>query len=99
VGPLTASPTSEVIASPTPLTDPGGVNVKEVPMADVNATIESWFASLNETDAARRAEHLTKAFADGGRWVDPPFEGQGHEAINAMLDGVYEQYPGSASAA
>lgn len=63
-------------------------------MSDLNATIESWFASLNEPRADRRAEQLERAWADGGRWVDPPFEGEGREAISRMVDAVYAQYPG-----
>jgi len=64
-------------------------------MTDTNTTIERWFYALNETDAARRAEHIEAAWAQDGRWVDPPFEGQGHAEINGMLDGVHQQYAGA----
>ena len=63
-------------------------------MTEINDTITSWFSALNETDARRRAAHLERAWADDGRWVDPPFEGQGHDAINQMVDGVHQQYAG-----
>jgi hypothetical protein len=62
-------------------------------MADVEAIIERWFTALNEPDGGRRAELVEQAWAPDGRWVDPPFEGQGHDAINEMVSGVYAQYP------
>jgi hypothetical protein len=64
-------------------------------MTDVSTTIDSWFAALNEPEAARRAAHVEQAWAGDGRWVDPPFEGQGHAEISQMVDGVYAQYPGA----
>jgi hypothetical protein len=69
------------------------VNVKEVQMADVETTVERWFTALNETDAGRRAPLVEQTWAPEGRWVDPPFEGQGHEAINGMVDAIYASYP------
>jgi hypothetical protein len=38
---------------------------------------------------------VQRAWADDGRWVDPPFEGQGHAEISRMVDGVHAQYPGA----
>jgi SnoaL-like domain len=71
-----------------------GVNVKRrFEMTDINTTIDAWFASLNELDGAKRAALVEQAWAGDGRWVDPPFEGEGHEAINQMVDAVYESYP------
>lgn len=62
-------------------------------MTDITTTIDHWFASLNEQDEARRQEHIANAWAEDGRWVDPPFEGEGHTAISEMVAGVYAQYP------
>jgi hypothetical protein len=62
-------------------------------MTDIETTVERWFSALNETDGARRLALLEQAWVDDGRWVDPPFEGQGHDAINGMIDGIYRQFP------
>ena len=62
-------------------------------MADVETTIERWFNVLNETDGTRRAALVEQAWTPNGRWVDPPFAGEGHEAINGMVDAIYEQFP------
>lgn len=62
-------------------------------MTDVNITIDTWFASLNELDAEKRAGLVRQAWSGDGRWVDPPFEGQGHAAINQMVEAVYQSYP------
>src|SRR4051812_31968827 len=64
-------------------------------MTDITTTIDRWFASLNEPDANRRTPDIAAAWAEDGRWVDPPFEGQGHAEISQMVDGVYAQYPGA----
>ena len=62
-------------------------------MADVEATVERWFTALNEIDGAARAALVEEVWTANGRWVDPPFEGAGHEAINGMVDAIYEQFP------
>ena len=60
---------------------------------NITTTIDTWFAALNEPDASRRTAHVEQAWAADGRWVDPPFEGEGHAAISQMVDGVYAQFP------
>jgi SnoaL-like domain len=71
----------------------GAVKRKEVQMADVEATIERWFTALNEPEGSRRAPLVEQTWAVDGRWVDPPFEGEGHSGINEMVETVYQHYP------
>jgi hypothetical protein len=62
-------------------------------MTDVSSTIDTWFATLNELDSSKRAQLVERAWAGDGRWVDPPFEGEGHAGINEMVGAVYQSYP------
>jgi hypothetical protein len=62
-------------------------------MTDLSSTIDTWFATLNELDADKRAALVEQAWAGDGRWVDPPFEGEGHTGINEMVETVYQHYP------
>ena len=62
-------------------------------MTDVEATVERWFTVLNETDSGVRAALVEEVWTPDGRWVDPPFEGEGYEAINGMVETIYEHYP------
>lgn len=62
-------------------------------MQGIEATVERWFTALNEPDGSKRAPIVANTWAPEGRWVDPPFEGTGHEAINGMVDAIYQQFP------
>jgi SnoaL-like domain len=63
-------------------------------MSDVTATVDAYLDGLTQTDAARRAELIRKAWADDGRFVDPLFDVQGHDALDELAQGVIAQYPG-----
>ena len=63
-------------------------------MSDVATTVDAYLAMWNETDPARRAEHIERAWADGGHYVDPLLEAEGHAALSDMVAGVHAQYPG-----
>jgi hypothetical protein len=63
-------------------------------MGDVATTVDAYLAMWNETDPARRAQHIERAWADDGRYVDPLLEAAGHAALSGMVAGVHEQYPG-----
>ena len=63
-------------------------------MTNVMNTIDSYFDMWNETDPAKRAELIERAWADDGRYVDPVLEADGHAALSAMVEGVHAQFPG-----
>jgi hypothetical protein len=63
-------------------------------MNEIANTVNTYLAMWNETDPARRAEHIERAWSEDGRYVDPLFEAQGHSALAEMVAGVHTQLPG-----
>ncbi len=52
--------------------------------------LEAW----NETDPTRRRALLAQGWAEGAHYHDPLMEGVGHEAIDALIQAVHNQFPG-----
>ncbi|MGZ3666840.1 MAG: nuclear transport factor 2 family protein, partial [Ktedonobacterales bacterium] len=52
------------------------------------------FAMWNETDAAKRQALIAAAWSEDSHYVDPLFAASGAEALDAMVAGVHEQFPG-----
>jgi hypothetical protein len=48
----------------------------------------------NETDPTRRREVIAATWAQDARYVDPLFAAEGPEALDALVAGVHEQFPG-----
>jgi hypothetical protein len=68
---------------------------KEVPaVSDVTSTVDTYLAMWNETDPVRRAEHIERAWAPDGHYVDPQLEAEGAEALSQMVDAVQTRFPG-----
>jgi hypothetical protein len=63
-------------------------------MSDVTSTVDTYLAMWNETDPARRAQHITRAWTGDGRYVDPMLEAEGHAALGEMVTGVQAKFPG-----
>ena len=63
-------------------------------MSDVTATVDTYLAMWNETDSARRAEHIGRAWTTDGRYVDPMSEAAGYAALDEMVRGVQARFPG-----
>jgi hypothetical protein len=63
-------------------------------MSDVTKTVDTYLAMWNETDPARWAERIERAFARDGRYVDPMLEAEGHAALGDMVTGVQAKFPG-----
>lgn len=55
----------------------------------VDRYLETW----NETDAARRRKLIAQTWTENASHLDPLMEGEGHEGIDAMLQGVQAQFP------
>jgi len=63
-------------------------------MSDVTSTVDTYLAMWNETDPARRAQHIARAWTGDGRYVDPMLEAEGHAALAEMVTGVQAKFPG-----
>jgi hypothetical protein len=56
--------------------------------------VERYLAVWNETDSARRRDLIARSWADGASYRDPLMEGDGHAGIDALVQGVHQQFPG-----
>jgi SnoaL-like protein len=62
--------------------------------AAVDATIEAYVATWNETDPARRRAGIARAWAEAGRYRDPLMASDGPAEMDALLAGVQAKFPG-----
>ncbi len=61
------------------------------PIRDV---VERYIAVWNEPDAGARSRAVTELWTDEGTYTDPLAAAEGHEAIEAVIAGAREQFPG-----
>ena len=61
-------------------------------MGDAATLIDSYIATWNERDPARRRELVAETFAENADYLDPLMKGDGHDGIDAMIAGVQAQY-------
>lgn len=62
-------------------------------MTDLTAAIDAHLTAYCDPNPSHRTETVARVWAADGQLIDPPFEGQGRDAIGAMTDGVLAQYP------
>jgi hypothetical protein len=63
-------------------------------MTNITATVEQYIATWNEADPERRRALAAQVWTDDGSYVDPLMEGEGPEAIAAMIGAAQAQFPG-----
>jgi len=63
-------------------------------MTAIEEVIETYIASWNEGDAARRRSLVERTWVSGGTYVDPLMSGAGLDEITAMIGAAQEQFPG-----
>jgi SnoaL-like domain len=63
-------------------------------MSNIDSVVESYVASWNETDPARRKSALAAACAADAHYRDPVMASEGHAGLDAMLAGVQAKFPG-----
>ena len=56
--------------------------------------VDRYLAVWNETDAARRRELIAQTWTDGASYRDPLMQGDGRAGIDALVQGVHQQFPG-----
>src|SRR5687768_5998772 len=57
-------------------------------------TVDTYLAAWNETDPARRAALVERAWVPEGTYEDPMLEATGHGGISEMAANVQATYPG-----
>ena len=60
----------------------------------LDAIIDTYVASWNETDSARRRAAIAEAWSAAGRYRDPIMASDGHAGVDAMVAGVQQKFPG-----
>ena len=63
-------------------------------MTDLNKIAENYIAAWNETDAGRRKARLEAAFTSSVSYRDPIMQGDGHDGLAALIDGVQQRFAG-----
>ncbi|HEY2611673.1 MAG TPA: nuclear transport factor 2 family protein [Reyranella sp.] len=63
-------------------------------MSNIESVIESYVASWNETDPARRQSALAASCAANASYRDPVMVSDGQAGLDAMLAGVQAKFPG-----
>jgi hypothetical protein len=63
-------------------------------MTDLDSIAQNYLAAWNETDAARRKTLLQAAFTNDVRYRDPLMQGDGHDGVAALIEGVHQRFPG-----
>ena len=62
--------------------------------ADATELADRYIEMWNETDAARRRSLITAVWEAAGHYSDPMMASDGHDGIDAMVQGVQAQFPG-----
>ena len=66
------------------------------PTTAPTTAVDRYLAALNEPDAGRRRELITRAWTPDGGMTDPPLTGQGHDGIAELGDALHTHYAGHA---
>jgi len=64
------------------------------PTTTLDVMVDTHLRAYCEPDPARRAELLASVWSPSGTLIDPPFDGDGIDAIAAMVDVVLTHYAG-----
>jgi hypothetical protein len=65
-------------------------------MSDLNELVDRYLAAWNEPDADARRRAVAALWTEDGTYTDPLAAVRGHQAIEAMIAGAREMFPGHA---
>ena len=63
-------------------------------MDKVAELVDRYIAAWNEADARRRRDLVAGTWTENGTYLDPHRQGDGHEHISQMIEGVQEKFQG-----
>jgi len=63
-------------------------------MTTTDTIVDGYFATWNETDAAKRRDVIAATWTDDASYVDPMFTASGHDGLDALASGAQQQFPG-----
>ncbi|QSQ17502.1 nuclear transport factor 2 family protein [Myxococcus landrumensis] len=63
-------------------------------MNAIEAIVQRYLATFNETDEARRGAALRELYTEDCAYTDPLVAATGTEAISGFIGGIQKQYPG-----
>jgi hypothetical protein len=68
--------------------------IGQVEGTTIETTVERYFATWNETDAAARQAAIGATWTEDARYRDPLFAADGHTALDGMIAAVHDRFPG-----
>lgn len=60
----------------------------------IEQVVGGYFAMWNELNATRRREVIATNWSDDARYIDPMFAADGRDGLDALVEGVHQQFPG-----
>ena len=63
-------------------------------MSNINEIVVRYVAAWNERHPKRRRDLIAKTWHEDGTYRDAHRHGEGHDAIDAMIDAAQRQFPG-----
>jgi hypothetical protein len=60
----------------------------------IEQMVDGYFAMWNEQDAVERRAVIAQTWSDDARYVDPMFEADSRDGLDALVAGVHQQFPG-----
>jgi SnoaL-like domain len=67
---------------------------KEHAVSDLNELVDRYIAAWNEPDADARRAAVAGLWTEDGTYTDPLVAAAGHQAIEAVIGGAREMFPG-----